>query len=218
MPHVALIAGATGLVGSSLLDLLLNSDRYSKVISLQRGKATLNHPKLITIQTDFTNLDGIVLPDITDVFCCLGTTIKKAGSKEQFKKVDYVFPLALAQRVAKANAKHFLIVTAMGADASSFFFYNKVKGELEEQLATIKNISTISVLRPSLLLGKRAEKRAGESIGIIIAEGLNTLFKAGVGTAANDVAKAMYVLAKDLKHKGITYYASSQIKELAATA
>jgi len=218
MPHVALIAGATGLVGSSLLDLLLNSDRYSKVISLQRGKATISHPKLITIQTDFTNLDGILVPTLTDVFCCLGTTIKKAGSKEQFKKVDYAFPLALAQCAAKANAAHFLVVTSMGANASSFFFYNKVKGELEEQLATIKNIPSISVLRPSLLLGKRAEKRAGESVGIIIAEGLNTVFKAGIGTPASDVAKAMYVLANDPTQKGITYYASSQIKELAASA
>ena len=131
MSDVALIAGATGLVGSSLLDLLLNEDRYSKVISLQRSQGTMNHPKLVIIQTDFTNLDAIVLPDVTDVFCCLGTTIKKAGSKEQFKKVDYVFPLALAQRAAKANARHFLVITSMGADASSIFFYNKVKGELE---------------------------------------------------------------------------------------
>lgn len=218
MANVALIAGATGLVGISLLDLLLNSDRYSKVISLQRGKATLNHPKLLTIQTDFTNLDGIIVPTITDVFCCLGTTIKKAGSKEQFKKVDYVFPLALAQCAAKAGAAHFLVVTAMGANASSFFFYNNVKGELEEQLATIKDIKTISVVRPSLLLGKRTEKRTGESIGIIIAEGLNTVFKTGLGIPAKDVAKAMYVLAKDPKHTGIAYYSSSQLKEIAATA
>jgi uncharacterized protein YbjT (DUF2867 family) len=218
MSNVALIAGATGLVGSSLLDELLNSDRYSKVISLQRGQATVSHPKLVIIQTDFTNLDELILPAITDVFCCLGTTIKKAGSKEQFKKVDYAFPLALAQCAAKANATHFLIVTAMGANASSFFFYNKVKGELEEQLAAFKGIPGISVLRPSLLLGKRIEKRAGESIGIILAEGLNSIFKTGLGIQAKDVSKAMYVLAKNPKHTGIAYYASSQLKEIAASA
>ena len=218
MSNVALIAGATGLVGSSLLDQLLNGDRYVKVISLQRSQATINHPRLVTIQTDFTNLDEMILPAVTDVFCCLGTTIKKAGSKEQFKKVDYSFPLALAHCAAKANAAHFLIVTAMGANASSFFFYNKVKGELEEQLAAIKNIPAISVLRPSLLIGKRSEKRTGESIGIILAEGINTIFKTDLGIQAKDVAKAMYVLAKDPKHTGIAYYSSSQLKEIAASA
>jgi uncharacterized protein YbjT (DUF2867 family) len=218
MSDVALIAGATGLVGSSLLDLLLKSDRYSKVISLQRGHAKVTNPKLVTIQTDFTNLDSIILPDVTEVFCCLGTTIKKAGSKEQFRKVDYEFPLALAKLGAKAHAKHFLIVTAMGANASSFFFYNKVKGEVEQQLSVLTGIPAVSVLRPSLLLGKRAEKRTGESIGIVLAEGINNLFKTSIGIQAADVAKAMYALAKKSKQKGITYYASNRIKEIAASA
>lgn len=218
MSHVALIAGATGLVGSALLERLLNDDQYSKVISLQRGQALLTHPKLITMQTDFTNLDALILPDVTDVFCCLGTTIKKAGSKEQFRKVDYEFPLALAQCGAKAHARHFLIVTAMGANASSSFFYNRVKGEVEQQLAAFNSIPVISVLRPSLLLGKRVEKRTAESFGIVLAEGINTVFKTSLGTQAVDVAKAMMVLAKDSVPAGITYYASSRIKEIAASA
>lgn len=218
MSNVALIAGATGLVGGSLLDLLLNDDRYSKVISLQRSQATLIHPKLVTVETDFTDLEEIMLPIVTDVFCCLGTTIKNAGSKEQFRKVDYSFPLALAQRAAKANATHFLVITAMGANASSNFFYNKVKGELEEQLAAIKDIPTISVLRPSLLLGKRAEKRIGESVGIALIEGVNKVFKTDIGIQSTDVSKAMYILAKHEKQKGITFYSSTQIKEIAASA
>jgi len=218
MSNVALIAGATGLVGGSLLELLLKDNHYEKVISLQRGQATLIHPKLVTIQTDFTNLDELILPNVTDVFCCLGTTIKKAGSKEQFKKVDYSFPLALAECGGKAHAKHFLIITAMGANASSYFFYNKVKGELEETLAAFKGISTISIFRPSLLLGKRIEKRAGESIGIILAEGVNKIFKTDIGIQAKDVSKAMYSIAKYPKQTGTTYYASTQIKEIAASA
>ena len=113
MSNVALIAGATGLVGGSLLELLLQNDHYEKVISLQHSQAILIHPKLVTIETDFTDLEAISLPTVTDVFCCLGTTIKKAGSKEQFRKVDYSFPLALAQRVAKANTIHFLVISAM---------------------------------------------------------------------------------------------------------
>lgn len=219
MSNVALIAGATGLVGSSLLDLLLNDNRYSTVISLQRNHAALSHPKLVVIQTDFTNLDEITLPEITDVFCCLGTTIKKAGSKEQFKKVDYTFPLVLAQRAARANAAHLLVVTAMGANASSFFFYNKVKGELEEQLATFKDIPIISVLRPSLLLGDRVEKRIGESIGIVLVQGINKVLKTDIGIQSKDVSKAMHQLAKEAVHKsGMSFYSSSQIKEIASKA
>ena len=218
MSNVALIAGATGLVGSSLLDLLLNDDRYSKVISLQRSQATLIHPKLVTIQTDFTDLEGIALPTITDVFCCLGTTIKNAGSKEQFRKVDYSFPLALARCATKVNAANFLVITSMGANASSNFFYNKVKGELEEQLVAIKDIPTISVLRPSLLLGKRTEKRIGESVGIAMIEVINKIFKTDIGIQSKDVSKAMYILAKHSKQKGITFYSSTQIKEIAASA
>ncbi len=217
MSNVALIAGATGLVGGSLLELLLNGDRYSQVISLQRGEAKIKHPKLVTIQTDFTDLDKIVLPSITDVFCCLGTTIKKAGSKEQFKKVDYAFPIALAQCGAIAGAKHFLVITSMGANPDSFFFYNKVKGELEQSLAVFKEIPTISVLRPSILLGNRSEKRMAERIGIVLVNRLNGLFKAGIGTEAKDVAKAMYVLAKNTSPQGIRYYASDQLKNIAKT-
>ena len=218
MSNVALIAGATGLVGGSLLELLLQDDHYEKVISLQRGQAILIHPKLVTIETDFTDLEEILLPIVTNVFCCLGTTIKNAGSKEQFRKVDYIFPLALARCAAKANAANFLIITSMGANASSNFFYNKVKGELEDQLALIKDIPTISVLRPSLLLGKRVEKRIGESVGIALIEGINKVFKTDIGIQSKVVSKAMYILAKHAKQKGITFYSSTQIKEIAASA
>jgi len=221
MSRIALIAGATGLVGSALLDLLLKSSHYTKVISLQRAQSTLVNPKLVTIQTDFSNLDEIIIPDVSDVFCCLGTTIKKAGSKEQFIKVDFDFPLALAHRALKANAKHFLIVTAMGADEKSFFFYNQVKGRIEKALTDLKEIARVSILRPSLLLGDRKEKRMGEIIGTGFAKIVNPLMIGSLrkyqGIQSTDVAKAMYFLALYSVESGVRIYPSDEIKNIAAS-
>jgi uncharacterized protein YbjT (DUF2867 family) len=218
MSNVALIVGATGLVGSAVLDLLLKSEHYSKVISLQRKQTTMTHAKLTTIYTDFSNLDALILPNCTDVYCCLGTTIKVAGSKKQFKKVDYEFPLAVAKRSIKMGAKHFLVVTAMGANSKSFIFYNKVKGELEDQLALLTDIRQISILQPSLLLGKRTEKRIGESFGIAVVNAINTVFKNSLGIQSTDVAKAMLLIAINSNKVGVCNYTSKQLKTLAAVA
>jgi uncharacterized protein YbjT (DUF2867 family) len=221
MSKVALIAGATGLVGSALLDLLLKSDYYTKVISLQRTQSTVVHPKLVTIQTDFSNLNEIIIPNVSDAFCCLGTTIKKAGSKEQFIKVDFDFPLALAHLAIKANAKHFLIITAMGADEKSFFFYNQVKGKIENALTNLKEISQISIFRPSLLIGNRKEKRIGEIIGTGFAKIINPLMVGSLrkyqGIESVDVANAMYFQALYSIESGVRIYPSDEIKNIAAS-
>ncbi len=218
MSNVALIVGATGLVGSAVLDLLLKSEHYSKVISLQRKQTTITHSKLVTIYTNFSNLDELMLPNCSDIFCCLGTTIKIAGSKEQFKKVDYEFPLAIAQRSVKLNAKHFLVVTAMGANSKSLIFYNKVKGQLEDELILLTGIPQISILKPSLLLGNRIETRVGESFGIKIANAINVVFKNSVGIQSTDVAKAMLSIAIHSKKSGVCNYSSEQLKIQAVTA
>ncbi|WP_299250866.1 NAD-dependent epimerase/dehydratase family protein [uncultured Cytophaga sp.] len=217
MSKVALIAGASGLVGSSLVELLLNGAEYSQVISLQRGPSSLMHPKLKVIQIDFDALDAVSLPAITDVYCCLGTTIKKAGSKEAFKKIDYAYPLALAKLGASYGAKHFIIITAMGANSSSFIFYSKVKGELQDDLAKNQVIPEISIVQPSLLLGHRTDARVGEGIGIKIATTLNKFFHSGIGIQAADVAKAMYVIGTQYNKKGTQQYRSSELKKIAAT-
>ncbi len=125
----AIIAGATGLVGKELLQNLLDNKNYEKVISIVRRKTSLNHPKLEQKIIDFDNLDEIASELIADeYFCCLGTTMKKAGSKEKFADVDYLYPVNLATIAQANNAKKYLLISAMGADKKSIIFYNKVKG------------------------------------------------------------------------------------------
>jgi len=158
----ALIAGATGLVGKQLLDRLLTSDRYTSVLALTRRTLALNHPKLRNIVTDFRHPDEVLVglkPD--DVFCCLGTTMAKAGSKEKFYEVDFQYPYVLAKFTYRLGAKQYLLVSALGADKNSSIYYNRVKGEVEEAIGTV-GFETIHIFRPSLLLGPRAEKRPGE--------------------------------------------------------
>lgn len=217
MSKIALIAGASGLVGSSLITLLLNGEEYSQVISLQRGPSNITHPKLSSIQVDFDALESVSLPEITDVYCCLGTTIKKAGSKEAFKKVDYTYPLSLAKLGARFGAKHFIVITALGAKSSSLFFYNKVKGALQDDLAKNEIISQVSIVQPSLLLGHRTENRVGEGIGITVANVLNKVFHVGIGIQSSAVAKAMYVIGTQYNKNGTTYYVSSELKKIAVT-
>lgn len=161
--RVALVVGATGLVGSKVVALLLANDRYSQVKVLVRKPYAVNHPKLTSIVFDFDNPDtSRVLAD--DVYCCLGTTMKKAGSKEAFYKVDFTYPYQIAQTALANGAKRFAIVTAMGADVKSLFYYNRVKGEIEQSLRQL-GYHTLLIFRPSLLLGERNESRLGEKIG-----------------------------------------------------
>lgn len=190
MDRTALVAGATGLVGSFLVKMLLEDEHYARVRILVRNPVDLVHPKLDQVLFDFEQSDHTkIVAD--DVYCCLGTTIKNAGSKEAFRKVDYDYPLAIA-RPARANgALRFGLVSAMGADAGSRFFYNQVKGELEEELRQIP-FDTLAILRPSLLLGPRKEYRAGEEVGKIIARGLSFLFPRNYkGIHASQVAACL---------------------------
>lgn len=161
----ALLAGATGLVGSALLPLLLASGRYAKVIVVGRRPVALTHPKLVQVVTELSELDGVRLRLIADdVYCCLGTTMQQAGSKEAFYQVDYQYVVQLAAVATTNFASQFLVVSAMGADAHSRFYYNRVKGEME---GTIRQVPfrAIHIFRPSLLLGQRAAPRLGERVG-----------------------------------------------------
>jgi len=164
----ALLAGATGLVGGYLLRRLLAHPSYARVEILVRRELPVRDPKLTQHIVEFARLsDGApgVAPD--DVFCCLGTTIRKAGSEEAFRRVDYDYPLALARLAKAAGAGKFLMVSALGADPKSAVFYNRVKGEVEQAIAAIGLPAAYS-FRPSLLTGPRAEHRPGEKIGIAV--------------------------------------------------
>ncbi len=165
-PKTALVIGATGLVGSQLVDLLLRSECYAEVRVLGRTPLDRTHLKLRDIKYDFKQPDATQVQG-DDVFCCLGTTMKQAGSKEVFYEVDHDYPLQIARLALENGASQYLIVTAMGADPSSTFFYNRVKGETEEDLQQL-GFDALHIFRPSLLLGDRDDKRLGERIGEVV--------------------------------------------------
>ena len=186
----ALVLGATGLIGDLLTHRLVDSPFYANVKVLVRKSLSWQHPRLQEVQFDFDHPNGL-LTQADDIFCCLGTTIKKAGSRDAFRKVDYQYPLDIA-RLSLANGAHqFAIVTAMGANEESSLFYNRVKGEIERDLTNL-NFPALLIFRPSLLLGNRSDYRFGERI----ASGAMRLFNPLIpdkykGIDASKVADAM---------------------------
>jgi uncharacterized protein YbjT (DUF2867 family) len=212
--RTALVLGASGLIGSILTRMLLDTEAYSRVTILVRRPIDLTHPKLTQEVINFEQPDaGKVKGD--DVFCCLGTTIKVAGSKEAFYKVDATYPYELAKLARTNGASQFLLVTAMGADAKAFIFYNRVKGEVEEKIATL-NYDSYSVFRPSLLLGDRKEVRPAEKMaqsfsGILSALMVGPL-KKYKPVEARKVAAAMQKVALR-RLKGRYVFESNQLQE-----
>lgn len=215
MAYTALIAGASGLVGGNCLQLLLDDKDCTKVVSIGRRVLDIKHAKLQQEIIDFEKLsDHYNLFDVDQVYCCLGTTIKTAGSKENFRKVDFDFPLNIAE-VAEGSAKVFSIITAQGSDAKSPIFYNKVKGQLEDALQALQ-IDKINIIQPALLLGSRDESRPGETIAQGLFKLINPLFRGPMkkykGIPVEQVAKAMVTLAKEGK-MGYHKYSSDQLWE-----
>ena len=156
----ALIAGSTGLIGNQLLELLLQSTDYSKVVALTR-QDLVEHYKLVQIKIDLgTIAERAEALKADDVFCCLGTTIARAGSKEKFHQVDFYYPLLLARIAHAAGAKQYMLISSLGADKKSFIYYAQVKGEIEEAVSSV-GFESVHIFRPSLLLG-RTEIRSGE--------------------------------------------------------
>lgn len=192
----AVIAGATGLVGSELLVQLLADDRYDKVIALSRRDFSIDHPRLekriANLREPETALEG-TRPDV--VFCCLGTTMAKAGSKENFREVDFAYPVALARATHALGARRYLLVSALGADRKSRIYYNQVKGDVEAVIRDV-GFQAYHVFRPSLLLGSRDEKRAGEDTAKTLYKVLGFLIpRKFKPIQARTVARAMLVAA-----------------------
>ncbi|NIK72328.1 NAD-dependent epimerase/dehydratase family protein [Paenibacillus sp. BK720] len=235
--YSCLIAGATGLVGSALLEQLLNDPACHSITVLARrpiGHIEMEPEarcKLHVIIADFDRM-WEALDDVTVdlVYCTLGTTIKTAGSQEAFRRVDYDYPLALAEWGQHTGARHFLVITAMGASSSSAFFYNRVKGELEEQLALIP-LESVRIFRPSLLLGPRQSFRLGETIGAAVSKavqwGMVGSLRPYRPIAGEAVAKAMRIAAKQAMTEqamekraegqpAVHTYSSDRIAEMAA--
>lgn len=208
----ALIAGATGLVGSRLLEMLLQSGDYSQVIALSRKPMSHSSPRFINRVVDFDHLDGQGSElKADDVYCCLGTTIKQAGSQATFRKVDFEYPLSLAKVTRAQGAQQFLLVTAMGSSMSSSIFYNRVKGEVEEAVGSV-GFPAYHIFRPSMLLGDRKEKRGGELIGKVVMTALDFAIPANYKAIQGDrVARAMMVIARQ-KQDGMHIHSSGELQ------
>src|SRR5262249_15379299 len=166
LSRTALAAGATGLIGNFVLQSLLADAAWSRVVTVGRRITPHQHPKLEQRVLDLGELETVrELPHIDDVFCCLGTTIKQAGSQPAFRQVDHAFVVGLGRAGLRAGASQFLLVSAIGADPASRVFYSQVKGETEAAIGRLHYRST-QIFRPSLLLGERREFRLGERIAM----------------------------------------------------
>ena len=169
MSRTALLAGATGLVGSHVLDFLLADARWSHVVTVGRRTTSRSHEKLEQRVVDLGELETASdLRHVDDVFCCLGTTIKQAGSQPAFRLVDHDFVVGLARAGLRGGATQFLLVSAIGADPESRVFYSRVKGETETAIRKLP-YQAIQIFRPSLLLGHRPAFRLGEKIAMLVA-------------------------------------------------
>lgn len=241
----AVIIGATGLIGSSLLKQLLTNpaldNMYSQIHVLVRNLSSLHaladsHPKLKLHVTDFdqlvksANSSAVANPAATsasiqylangqvdDVYCCLGTTIKKAKTKENMYRIDVEYPLAVAKLALNHGASHCLHISAVNSNSSSMFFYSKIKGQLEEQMCSL-NYPHLTIFRPSLLIGERSEQRLGEELATkfyLLMQKISNkpLFKLGIH--ADTVAAAMIKSAHSpITTEQVAIFSPSEIYDL----
>lgn len=208
-PFPVVLAGATGLVGTELLRQLSLHPHVSEIRMIGRSAPDSYPEKALFFSSGFDNLDAHPewFSETRAVFCALGTTIKKAGNQENFRKVDYHFPLALAKTAVKAQINGFGLVSALGANAASSIFYNRVKGELERDIAEA-GLQHLCIARPSLLLGNRRELRIGERIGQIFTPIAPAAFKP---VHASAVAKALIHHVLDSPAAGVTFLENPEI-------
>jgi len=213
----ALVIGSSGLIGSHLVIQLLSNPNFDKVIVFNRRPCLILHPKIEEYLIDFNDLKPIepfVKGDV--MFCTMGTTIKKAGSKEAFRLVDVVYPEQFAQMALNNQVKQFLLISSLGADLESTNFYLKTKGEIETFLQQ-SAFNSVSILRPSLLLGDRKEFRLGEKLATYILPVLSLFligpFKKYKAIEAKTVAKSMVNIALQNK-PGFNIYPSDELQTI----
>ncbi|MGZ3873137.1 MAG: NAD(P)H-binding protein [Mucilaginibacter sp.] len=213
----AIIAGASGLIGQSLLNILLQHPGYDEVLILVRKELPLKHPKLNQLIVDFDKLEDYSAAITGDaLFSCLGSTKKKTPDPAVYRKVDHDYTLRLAQIALKNNIGQFHLVSSMGANPYSINFYTKLKGETETELVKL-GLRSLYIYRPSFLTGKRNERRPMESFLTLTMKLIDPLLLGGLkkyrSIPALKVAQAMY--KQSLKNQpGVHTYASDKIKEL----
>ena len=216
--RTALLLGATGLVGGHVLRGLADDPRWDRVITLGRRPTDLASPAHEHHVVDFDRLaDRADLFACDDLFCCLGTTIKKAGSEAAFRRVDLELPAESAQRAAGEGASQMLIVTAWGADAGSRLLYTRTKGEAERAVEEV-GFDALQILRPSLLTGDRDEFRLGERIGQAVGAVVGPLLRGPLAPlrpiTATTVARAMVEIAAD-RPPGVHAYGPDGLRQWA---
>lgn len=213
----ALVVGATGLVGSSLVKLLCESEEYAAVNVISRRPLDFTHPKLVVKLCEFDQIADKDIEFAHEVFCCLGTTMKKAGSKQQFEKVDFEYPLTIAAIAKNRGVGHFIVISAMGANEKALAYYSQVKGKLEAELIKM-DFPRLSIVRPSLITGDRHEFRLGETIGDKVLKVLNPILvgplKKMHSIPAMQIAFAMKVIALHGKNQKVAIYLSDELLEM----
>jgi uncharacterized protein YbjT (DUF2867 family) len=217
----AVVLGATGLVGGHCLDLLLADGGWERVTVVGRRPIARENPRLVQRVVDFDRLDDDADAFAADdVFCCLGTTIKDAGSREAFRRVDHDYPVAAARLAVERGARRFLLVSALGADPRSRVFYNRVKGETERDVSAL-GFEGVAIFRPSLLLGDRERRRTGEAFAQTIFPALSPLLIGPLrkyrAVHAATVARALVRVARD-GFRGIRILESDEIAAVGADA
>ncbi|MFM2416074.1 MAG: hypothetical protein RL385_797 [Pseudomonadota bacterium] len=209
--RTAWIAGATGLVGQQALRLLLDSQRLSRVVSFTRRPIGPTSPRHENRVVSFDELPTRADPRPVDVaLCCLGTTMKQAGSQAAFRRVDYEYVVTFARYAIHSGASHFLMVSALGASPKSRVFYNRVKGEAEQAVSEL-GFRQVTIVRPSLLLGERAEMRMGERLFAPFSKWLPQGVR---GIEAETVARALVALS-DRPTEGLRIVPSGELFAIA---
>jgi uncharacterized protein YbjT (DUF2867 family) len=207
-PRHVLLAGATGLTGGHLLQRLLGDASAPHVLAPTR-RALPAQPQLENPVGVLSRLVPQLRGTVDTVFCCLGTTIHQAGSREAFRMIDYELPLALGKQALTLGARHYLLVSSLGADARSRVFYNRVKGEIEQALQR-QGWPQLTIVRPSLLLG-RANPRLADRLGPLS----RLLPRRWSGIEASTVASALWRLAQD-DLPGVRIVESDELQQLGA--
>ena len=202
----SIIAGSTGLIGGNVIKVL--SNKKQSAIALTRRSIPNLPPNITEMIIDFDAFEkNGSLPSCNNVFICLGTTIKTAGSKENFRKVDIDYCLSIARKAKESGAETLSLISSIGANSSSKNFYLRTKGELEESIQSL-GFSTVNIFRPSFLVGERSEKRLAEKIAINLAK-IMDLFLIGTASKyrsvkAESLAKTMVLKADD--KPGVNYF------------
>ena len=207
MPKTAILLGGSGAVGSELLQLLLADNRYEKIKLFARSSINTIDPRIEEHLIDLFALDtytGLFTGD--EVYCCIGTTKAKTPDKETYRQIDYGIPVAAAKLAAANNIKTYIVISAIGADADSSIFYNRTKGEMQDDVLA-ENIHKIHILQPSLILAERKDNRIVEKTAEVFMWLINPLLFGGAAKyksiKATTIAKAMLWLANNSYREAI---------------